>query len=241
MLLLGCAIPAAAMPSPVNPQALAPSDNSGTTLTIIGHGMVRRDPDTATLRIGVVTNDDDATTSSARNSGIATAITGRLTALGIPQSSIRTASYNVTFVPHPSSPPPPGSRQPRYGYVVERQIAATTVTLAGLGRAIDAALDAGATGIFVSDYDVSDRVATESEAVEQAISDAKRQATQIANASGQRIAAVKEIVVDGRPPFTTIGRVATSNGLETIQRPATEITPQPIEIYEAATVTFVLR
>ena len=221
----------------------------GTTAVITGQGAVSRPPDTATVTAAIQTNDDVSANATAKNNAVLAALTSALGALHVDASDVKTAYYNVNFVPRPVPPPAPPQGaivqpaypyQPRYGYVVNRQLSITVARVGDVGAVIDAAVKAGVTNLNGVQYGLKDRKPAADAALALALEDAANQVKVVAAASHMHVGGIKQIQVGpsyGGPvpsPMRTIMNV----GMTTVP---TEITPAMVDVRATATVTYFLK
>ncbi|HEY6233549.1 MAG TPA: SIMPL domain-containing protein [Candidatus Elarobacter sp.] len=220
----------------------------GTTAVITGQGTVSRPPDTATVTAAIQTSDDVSANATAKNNTVLAALTSALGALHIDASDVKTAYYNVNFVPRPVPPPAPQGAilqpaypyQTRYGYVVNRQLSITVARVGDVGAVIDAAVKAGVTNVNGVQYGLKDRKPATDAALALALEDAASQVKVVAAASHMHVGGIKQIQVGpsyGGPvpsPMRTIMNVATTTV-------PTEITPAMVDVRATATVTYFLK
>lgn len=125
-------------------------------------------------------------------------VIGRLKALGIRESDLRTSIVSV----QPQYDYSQQSAPPRLvGYQFTNLVAATIRDIEKVGDAIDGALGAGATTIDRIDFRVANQSAAEAQAREDAVRDARAKADGLAAAGGVSIAGVAAIVEGGGGPI----------------------------------------
>jgi uncharacterized protein YggE len=224
VLLLGIAAsPATAQPPPA--------------IAVTGQGTVVREPDRATLSATIVTSSEAAATATSQNNGTYDALRSRLHAIGIPESSIRTLSYDVTYVPKP--PPNATYTPPHTGYVATRPLQITIDDLSLVGKALDATVAAGVTQIEGVAYGLRDRRAAYAEALADAVRDAQAQASALAAAAHVRLGPIRRIQSGFSPaPPAPLLRAAVSPAAA--PNVPTEITPSQIEVRATVQVTYSL-
>jgi uncharacterized protein YggE len=172
-----------------------PSGRPGT-ITVPGQGVVRVDPDVASIRFGVIAVRPTA--GDARTAAAATmeAVISALTAGGIARPDLQTTLVGLDAVRDYS-----GSGAPRItGYQLTNSVAATVRSIDSVGALIDAALAAGATSMDGLDFLVEDRAAALAEARRRAFADARSRAETLAAEAGVRLGDVVEIVEGGPVP-----------------------------------------
>lgn len=176
-------------------QTRPPAPPEGPTLSVSGEGTVSHSPDQAIVNAQIITNNDAAATATSQNNTIYNALRTRLNAIGIPESAMKTNSFNLNFIPRPNDAAT--YKPPRTGYVVTRSVSITIDQLDAVGRAIDAAVAAGVTDVGGVSYGLRDRRALWSLALAAAVKDAETQATAVAAAAHLRIAGVRTINAGG--------------------------------------------
>src|SRR5579875_2844611 len=202
------------------------------TVTVTGEGTVSEQPDLATLSVALITNDDDAQAATSKNNTTYAAIVGRLGSLGIAARMIRTSAFDITFVPKPDASAQ--YKPPRTGYIVTRRLAIDIGNLTLVGRALDAAVAAGATEVDGVSFGLRDARAAHAKALAAAMRDAARQAAAVAEAAHLKLGAVQWIAA-GRTSVapTPLLRAAAANV-------PTQIAPSTVEVRAAVDVKYAL-
>jgi len=234
------------VPGPALAQA---STATETTAIVNGAGSVTRPADMATLNVNVLTNDDDSATATSKNNEIFAAVKAAWVPLGVSDADIKTTYYNVSFVPRPvvmtdARPAMPTATypiqyQPRYGYVVSRQLQIAILTLANVGKIVDTSVAANVSNINGVQYSLIDRKAANEAALTLALEDAASQARSLAAASGMHIVRVKTFQVGQAyaGPVPGPNRVILSD----VKRVATDLPPSTVDVRANVTVTYVLK
>jgi len=216
----------------------APAAPAEATLSVQGDGVVELAPDIARLSIQIVTNDDSATVSTSKNNDIYNRLQSALAPLGLSGNAIRTAAFNVVFIPHPPAGLPPAQQQPRYGYVTTRSLALTIVNLPTVGQVIDAATGAGVTSVGGVSFDLKDRKAAYRAALGVAMQDARASAQAVATAGGVTLARVRSITVG----YQYVPLVQTAMLRAAAPATPTDIQPGgPISVSAHVDVTFAIK
>jgi uncharacterized protein YggE len=230
------AIALAALPLAAPAQTMT-TISQPSEITVSATGVASRPPDQANFNVSIVTVDDVAATSTSKNNAIYNELRAKLGAVGVPGSSIKTHGFNVFFVPRPTGPVTNDMR--RFGYTTNRSIAIAT-GVDGVGKAIDAAVAAGATDISNVQFSLKDRKAAYNEALAAAIADAKSQATVLAQAAGVRIIRIHSISsgsVQSRL-LQTIAQVRTTASFSV----PTDVSPDgPVDITATVTVSYLIQ
>ncbi len=218
------------------------SPNAEATLTIGGDAAVERDPDLARVDATIVTNDDVASRSAAKNAAIYTALKAKLLGLGIANEAISTNAFDVAFVPRPRGGVPPNEVPQRYGYVTSRTLAIAVTPLEGAGKIVDAALAVGVTQVDDVAFELKDRKGAYREALARAFADARANATALAGSDVVlvRIASVSAGDVDLVRPQPYAGAMRAESFAKSL--PPTQIERGgPISVTARVTVTYIVR
>ncbi len=166
--------------------AIAQSGAESTLVITSGSGHVTLSPDRATVRAGVTSSGARAADASASASNRIRVVVDSIVALGIPRDSARVVGWNVGPDYDPQS-------RRITGYTARASIQVTVRDLGMLGRALDAILGAGVSGLegvsFQSDSTDSGR----RQALVKAFADARAQAEALAGAAGGRLGRLVQV------------------------------------------------
>jgi uncharacterized protein YggE len=251
----------AVLPAATFAQATASSPSGDVaTAVITGQGTVSRPPDMATVNLSIQTIDDASANATAKNNATFAALTAALAALHVDAADIKTTYYNVAYVPRPNAPAPtaapvdasrgaivqqipsvypyPG---PRYGYTVNRQLSITVSRVADVGAIIDAAMNAGATGVSGVSYGLKDRKNANEAALALALEDAANQARVVAAASHMRLGGIKQIQVGQSYAGPVPMPMRVIAGVDGRAGVPTQIPPTAVDVRATATVTYFLK
>jgi len=194
-LVSACApsvIPTAPMtiaPSTVKPDTqpdvtmqVSPAETSPVrTVSVTGNGQVYLVPDVAYVYIGVHSQSENVTEALNQNNDQAKAVTDALIQLGIAEKDIQTTSFNIY---------PQQNYEPNTGkvtgttYMIDNSVYVTVRELKRLGDMLDVVVRSGANSINGINFDVVDKESARSEARTMAIDNARKQAEELAKASG---------------------------------------------------------
>jgi uncharacterized protein YggE len=210
------------------PAAAAP------TVRVTGEATVSQAPDRASLNVSIVTNSDEAQSATSQNNATYAAVVGRLGGIGIEERDVRTSSFNISFVPKPEATAQ--YKPPRTGYIVTRELTVTIDNLALVGRAIDAAVAAGATQIDGVRYGLRDSETAYAKALSAAMHDAGVQAAALAESAHLRLGSIQSIAAGRTLPGAPVPllRVAAAQA-------STTIPPSNVEIHASVVVTYGLQ
>jgi uncharacterized protein YggE len=159
-----------------------------------GTGRVDVAPDVAALTLGAQAQRASAADAMAEAHRVAAAVIARWRGLGLRAEDIRTAAVGVT--PLFAQPRDGGAPQVAGYRAVETPTAAIT-DLALVGRALDAAIAAGANQVSGITFGLRDPSRARAAALAAAVRDAREKAEIIAQAAGLRITGVERIVEEG--------------------------------------------
>lgn len=219
---------------------------TGTTAVVTGQGVVTRPADSATVNLSLVTNDDVSETATSKNNAVYDALKARVAPLGVSADDVKTTYYNLVLNPRPADARPTPAvvqypYQPRFGYVVTRQVQLAVANVVNVGKVVDAAVAAGVTGVSGIAYALSDRTSANDAALAAAMENAAVQARSVAAASHMRILGIKQIQVNsngfqGPMPMRPMPFPA---GM--VQPVPTQIPPATVDVRATVTVTYNLK
>jgi uncharacterized protein YggE len=184
ILVLGALLTACG-PTTVYTQAEPPM----RTITVTGTGMVTLTPDVAYIYIGVETQDASATKAMDDNNARAQAVIDAIKAFGVEDRDIQTTNFSI----YPEPVYDDNYNQIGVTYVVNNTVYVTVRDLDKLGEILDASFRAGANQIYSISFDVADKTEAVSQARLAAVENARRQADELAAATGVTIGAVQTI------------------------------------------------
>jgi uncharacterized protein YggE len=163
-------------------------------LTVSGTGLVRVSPDTATINLGVATQDTDVAQAVAASNLAAEAIIAAVKNLGVAPEDVRTTYFNVSPQPmYDQNGQPTGQTN----YWVNNSLVVTLRQVDQLGAVLQAAVDAGANSINGIAFDLTDKSQAEEQARQAAIADARQRAERLAAAAGATLGEVVSIYTGG--------------------------------------------
>jgi uncharacterized protein YggE len=206
------------------------------TIVVVGHGAASREPDRAVVAVAITTIDDVASTATGKNNTIYAKLRSALTALGIPDSGVRTTYYNISYAPRPDKRDGPPQPAQVYGYTVNRTLTVTWAQTQNVGKIVDAAVTSGGTIDSVG-FDVGDRRGAYADALKAAVEDAGAQAQALAGAARVHVTGIRAIQSDGEMPVRA--PMMRMNALAA-PAPATEISGSPIDITATVTITYTI-
>lgn len=176
--------------APAAAQTVAPQPPPA--IVAVGQGEVKVTPDRATIFASVETRDRTAALAGAGNATTQTRVIAALRALGLEADQISTVGYSVQ--PEYKYDPNGGGRPQVIGYVARNTVRAELRRVDQVGRAIDAALGAGANRIAGVSFFASNQEQARRAALATAVTNACRDAEVMARAAGGSLGGPLEIM-----------------------------------------------
>ena len=170
----------------------AENDENMPILSVSGEGTIEATPDRATISIGVVTQDKNATRVQMANAQAAQGIINSIVALGVERKNIHTSDYNF----RPTYRQDENHRNEINGYMVNNTVNVVVDNLDLVGKIVDAALNHGANNINSLDFGIKNRRKLQDDALVLAIRDAKQRAELVARELGKSIIGIKDISIN---------------------------------------------
>lgn len=156
------------------------------SIRVQGEATVRRAPDRASVRFGVVTEAEVPEEARSANAEAAERALEAVRSLGVPDGSIRLERLqlrpNYRFTPD-------GGRE-QTGYEVERMVAVQLDSLDLLPTLVARVVQEGANRLEQVQYDLAHREEARNTALRHAVEDARERARHMAEAAGERIGSV---------------------------------------------------
>jgi uncharacterized protein YggE len=176
---------------PVEAAALAATDAASLrTISVIGSGQVYLVPDVAYVYIGVHSQSDNVSAALKQNNEQAKQVSDALKALKVEEKDIQTTSFNI--YPQQQYEPGTGNVTGTF-YSVDNTVYVTVRDLKQLGELLDTVVRSGANSINGINFDVVDKESALSKARELAISNARKQAEELAKLSGVTLGDIQYI------------------------------------------------
>ena len=155
----------------------------------VGEGEVSLPPDQAVLTVGVTTEAKTAKDALDENAMTMTAVLGVLAQAGFTGPAVTTRAVSLS----PVMEYPQGGAPRVVGYRATNTVQVKTRDPGSIGRALDAAVGAGANVSTDLAFGLADPRAAETQALRLAVQDAQRRATAMAEAIGKRLGRVLEV------------------------------------------------
>jgi uncharacterized protein YggE len=213
-----------------NPYAPPPAPG---TVSAVGEATVVAKPDLAELDIAVTTKGKTAESAASDNAKKMEKVLGAVKKDVGAAGDVKTIGYLVSPNYGPAPDPKTGA-QVIAEYVATNIVRARTADLAAVGRLVDVAMKAGATDIQRLLFTLKNPDSVQAEALKQAATKARAQATAVASALGLRVTGVVSVTEgdDARPrPFAEIAASDVRGG-------ATPIDAGTLQVQARVTVVF---
>ena len=229
-LLAGVALALAA--APVSPAAECDLAPGASCVRVESSGTATAAPDRAVLHVAVLTEAGTARQAATENARKADALLKALReALGS-AARVETSGYALTPRYDRS---PEGSAPKLAGYAAGNTLKVTLDDLTLVGRAIDAALGAGANDVQSLSFTLRDEGPVRTRALTAAAIQAKAEADAVAEALGLKVVRVVSLVEGGetRPPVPMFERMTA----QTAGAPPTPVDPGLVEFQAHVVLT----
>lgn len=172
--------------------AAAQPSAPGPVVVVRGEGEVRIAPDVAFVTIGAELRGSTAAAAQTAAASAMTAVRQKIVAAGVPQTAIRTLSYDV----QPQFDYSSGKQVPR-GFLARNVIEVRLDDIARVGEVLEVAIAAGGTSVQNVRFDLKQRTAAERDALTRAVADARARADAAAKGAGATVVAVLRIEEGG--------------------------------------------
>ncbi|MBW7884980.1 MAG: SIMPL domain-containing protein [Caldilineaceae bacterium] len=193
-ILLGGTVAAVSTRSWVPAAYAQEAGDSNRTITVVGEGVVKIQPDVARANIGVEVMRPSVEEAAAENNTRTETLLNTLKELGIAEEDLQTSGYNVYAERYgPSGPVAENEVQ----YRVTNSVSVTIRNLEEVGQVLDAAIKAGANNIYGVEFLLEDASSARSEARQKAVDNARATAEELASLNGVqvgKIVGISEII-----------------------------------------------
>ena len=136
--------------------------------------------------------------------------------------------------------PKPANPYDHYGYSLYRSFTIHVEKLALVGKAIDASIGNGATGIYGVNFGVADQHNARARALAKATADARVQAQTVAVAEHLHLGRIISIAIDGATPRFFPQSALDVQSVMVAKKAPTEIAPSAVAVQAGVTVTYQL-
>ncbi len=171
------------------------SDAKFSTIRVAGKGSVQAEPDTATIRIGVTTEDANAQPAVSANTAATAKVISELQATGIEKKDLKTANFSV----YPQYRNEGEHKHQIAGYRVSNTVTVTVRDTSKVGDILSKAAAAGSNQINGPSFSVSTPEKYLNEARKKAVENAMDKARAYAAAAGMKLGEVLEMSEPGVP------------------------------------------
>ena len=168
-------------------------DTKTPTIQVIGTGSVHAEPDTATIRIGVTTEDLSAQAAVSRNTAATAKVIAGLDAASIAKKDIKTSNFSV----YPQYRTENDTKRQVLTYRVSNTVIVTIHDIAKVGDILTEVVAAGSNQINGPTFSVSNPDKFLTEARKKAVEDALAKAGAYASAAGLKLGRVIEMTEAG--------------------------------------------
>ena len=211
------------------------SANTASGITVCGHGTAKATPDRATLSIAVRSQAADQESARSAAAAAMTAAIAALTRDGVAQKDIQTQYLAISPNYYYG-----GSGQQQDGYIATNSVTAVVRDVSKVGQIVDDVAKAGGNDVSVSgvQFGNSDPGAAMQQAEQNALADARRQASSIASSAGVQLGA--PIAIDATqcgvqrvPVYAAAGAAASSAGTTTPVQPGQDTSEAYVQVIYA--------
>jgi uncharacterized protein YggE len=209
-------------------------ENTEHTISMSGYAEQKVVPDTASISIGVVTQEITANGSSSENAVIMNSIVNELKALGLEDREMQTSYVSVSPVYNYT-----GGRTIT-GYSASNSVDITTKKLDMINEIIDRSAAAGANQIGSLSFSVSDTMQKElrDELISEAVTDSRSKADMLASSLNVKITGVKTSSVNDNSGISTI--YSTAQEMPVAEEASTPISPGESTVSMSVQVTYII-
>jgi uncharacterized protein YggE len=237
-VILAGAVVLSAMDSNPTGGASAQEGDRTRTITVSGEGRVSLAPDTVMMTLGVDVRNEELDAAQTEAAEKMDAIIAALKGAGVAEQDIQTGSYYINVERDYNQP-----SQPLIGYIVSHTVTAKVRDTDKAGSTIEAAVDAGANnvgGVWFALENPSDAI---KQAREQAVSDARARAEELARLSNATLGVVQHITEGYSNPVQPVPYANAEAGAAydmATKSVAPTINPGQTEVVMSVTVTYAI-
>jgi uncharacterized protein len=223
---------AAVAAAPLRGQVPVQSVEEPRVLQLSARATVQRVPDRAVVQLAVETEAETARAATARNAETMQRVLAALRGLGVPEHRIQTTRIEL---------------QPRYdrprdrapvivGYQAANQVVVRLDDIDLVGRAVDAAVQAGANRVTGIQFEISDPDAAYREALRLAIQRARAEAETAADALGESLGPPLRVQTGAMQLPPSPVRAMARMELDIAE--ATPVQPGELEVHATVHITY---
>lgn len=209
-----------------------------TGISVCGHGTAQVKPDRALINAGVNVQASTAQEARDRAATAMTAIINALKSNGVASDDIQTGY--VSIAPQYDYN---GGTPRTTGYMASNSVNVTVRNVSAVSKLIDAATAAGGNSVFVSgvSFSSSDPSAATTQAQQKALTDAKNQATHLAQAAGVSLGDPVSISVGGCGNSSPIPYLQSAGAASDKSTTSTPIQPGQQEVSVDVAIVYAIR
>ena len=220
--------------------AIAPAaQEAQRTLNVTGAGLVYLIPDIAYIYIGVHTEMPTASEAVPENNVQTQKVIDALKKLGVDVKDIRTTNFSIW--PIDRYDPATGMATGEKAYAVDNTVYVTVRNLAKLGDLLDGVITAGANTVNSIQFDVADKTAAMKEARAAAVTNAKEQAQELADAAGVTLGQITSISFYDAIPYPVMDSYGKGGGGAMVEAAAVPIQPGQMTLTVTVSMTYALK
>jgi uncharacterized protein len=187
-LAVGLLVASLAGPAVAAAQSQNDADDTVRSISVIGNGSVKAEPDVADISLGVTKQGEEAAEAAAKAAEAMESMIAALLEMGIAEADIQTTSLSLNPLYDWNNEP--ASIE---GWEANNMVLVTIRDIDSVGAVVDAATAAGATNVHGISFRVEDATEAETAAREAAVADARTKADTLASAAGVTITGVISI------------------------------------------------
>jgi uncharacterized protein YggE len=222
--------------APIGAAQPAPQPPSNQGVSVVGSGIVLATPNTARITLGVEVFDASLAAAQADASRRMDAVIAQLRSAGIPESDIRTVSFNI----RPQYDSRGQNQSVLRGYQIQNLVEVKSTNVGGLGPLLDSAVGAGATRVYGIRFEADNIEALKTQARDQAMQNARAKAEQLARNAGVALGRPIHIQESDAGGVTPVG--APPAWAEGLAAPvATPIQPGELQVQTIVHVTWAIQ
>lgn len=167
------------------------STNKQSTFDVTGESKISTIPDQAEINLGITVNETTVKAAQDKANKVINDINAQLAGLGVEKKDIKTENYSL----YPNYDYQSSSGQRIIGYSVNASLVVTLKDFSKLNQAVDLATSVGANQIGGISFTLSDdkEAEIEREARQEAITNAKDKASELAKLAGMRLGKIVNV------------------------------------------------
>lgn len=163
------------------------------TIQVTGMGSVQAKPDTASISIGVSTEDGNAQNAVSRNNAATAKVISELSAAALEKKDLKTSNFSV----YPQYRTEGAEKHQVVTYRASNTVTVTVRDLDKVGDILTKAVAAGSNQISGPNFSISEPEKYLSEARKKAVENAIAKASVYANAAGLKLGSILSMVEEG--------------------------------------------